>query len=440
MNKQIQRLKEKILEAIDYGDRPERMDPLLVAKLEDPKSLYAQNPAMTKAEKDVQRLVSARFRKVAEELSKVSGRENVTPQVVQELSMEIGNKMQNVLRIQSNPENKKKLENLAIQLAAKHTGFSKFIKKYQIVASLGAPDAEGLKLGKQGKIDFDDEKEEWGPDSDFDVNTPSPKENLELEFHKTNLINAITQGYALKSHDLFEKDSTIKTELDKIDRRLYKDYISIMALTDYLYFVMYGAVLSSSQLGRNLGGKIQVSDSDSDYEGEGNNKVDTKIKAEGYIFPILLHELVKGFKEVSARHGESKDPVVRNKVIQRTDTLANEPEQLMIGYEIVNKLEAALPEEIVLSRDKSLRPFFEACLYRVPAKEFIMYIGYIISDNQTKINKGKEFLKRIVEEAEELKEEYENYKEEEGIDPEEENQDDINDFLSSLGIEPPIDN
>jgi hypothetical protein len=38
----------KIKEQIDYGDRPERMDPRLERKLGSPESLYAKNPAMRK--------------------------------------------------------------------------------------------------------------------------------------------------------------------------------------------------------------------------------------------------------------------------------------------------------------------------------------------------------------------------------------------------------
>ena len=49
---------KKIKEQLDYGNRPERMDPNLERKLASPEGLYAQNPAMKKKEGDVQRLVS----------------------------------------------------------------------------------------------------------------------------------------------------------------------------------------------------------------------------------------------------------------------------------------------------------------------------------------------------------------------------------------------
>jgi len=42
-----------------------------------------------------------------------------------------------------------------------------------------------------------------------------------------------------------------------------------------------------------------------------------------------------------------------------------------------------------------------------------------------------------MKEANELKSEFENYKEDEGIDPDDEDDDDLDDFLGSLGISRP---
>jgi hypothetical protein len=55
---------KKLKEQVDYGNRPERMDPNLERKLGDPESLYAKNPAMKKGTQDVQRLISQRLVKL----------------------------------------------------------------------------------------------------------------------------------------------------------------------------------------------------------------------------------------------------------------------------------------------------------------------------------------------------------------------------------------
>ena len=57
--------------------------------------------------------------------------------------------------------------------------------------------------------------------------------------------------------------------------------------------------------------------------GEGDDadedKPDTKIVAEGLIFPILCHEIIKGIKAANARHGLPKDAGMRQKVKAQVD-------------------------------------------------------------------------------------------------------------------------
>ena len=103
---------KKIKEQINYGGRPERMDPNLERKLGDPQGLYAQNPAMKKGPQDVQRLVSSRFQTVAQKLRQVTGVEEITPQVFQRmLTSEMMRKTQETIAIES--RHKDELEQLA---------------------------------------------------------------------------------------------------------------------------------------------------------------------------------------------------------------------------------------------------------------------------------------------------------------------------------------
>jgi hypothetical protein len=91
----------KIKEQINYGDRPERMDPRLERKLGSPESLYAKNPAMRKGVEDVQRLVSSRFGKVADKLKQVTGVEDISSQQVQGmLFQEMMSKVPGITRIE----------------------------------------------------------------------------------------------------------------------------------------------------------------------------------------------------------------------------------------------------------------------------------------------------------------------------------------------------
>ena len=62
-------------------------------------------------------------------------------------------------------------------------------------------------------------------------------------------------------------------------------------------------------------------------------------------------------------------------------------------------------------------------------------IGNAISEDSSKVGKAKKRFEEIVKEAKQMKDEYDNYKEEEDIDPDDD--DGLDDFLGSLGISRP---
>jgi Ran GTPase-activating protein (RanGAP) involved in mRNA processing and transport len=75
-------------------------------------------------------------------------------------------------------------------------------------------------------------------------------------------------------------------------------------------------------------------------------------------------------------------------------------------------------------------------LYQVPAQEFLEIIGNAISEDTSKVKKATARFEEIMKEAQEMKSDFEDYKEEEGIDPEDED-DGLDDFFGSLGISRP---
>ena len=263
------------------------------------------------------------------------------------------------------------------------------------------------------------------------------EEILELEKHKRNIVNALIQGAAKKGHYLFQKPE-IKSRLDAIDPSLYGDYLGIMAINDFMYFSMEQMIEMMSQTGQGIAGKVELGDADDEDGGEeGEEKPDTKIMATGLIFPILCHEIIKGLEEAKGRHGLPSEPGMRQKVLGQTDILSNEPMQLRIGPEIVEKIRFALPEDIFDPEYKGLINWFHILLYQIPAQEFLELIGNAISEDSSKLGKAKSRFEEIVKEAKKMKEEFENYKEEEEIDSEEDDEDGLDDFLSGLGITRP---
>lgn len=427
---------KKIKEQLDYGDRPERMDPNLERKLASPEGLYAQNPAMKKKEGDVQRLVSNRFQKVAEKLSDVTGIQNLSSQQTQGMIyQEMMRKLPNIMRIEA--AHRDELEELAIEAALEESEVP--VDWYKIEAYLNREpiDTSNFRMKPEEEEDDEEEKEEMEIPS-FEIEDLTKDEIFELEKHKRNIINAIIQGAAKKGHYIFQKPD-IKARLDEIDPSLYRDYLGIMAINDFLYFSMEQMIEMMSQTGQGIAGKVELDNNDEEGEEgeEGEETPDTVIKAFGLIFPILCHEIIKGLEEAKGRHGLPKDPEMAQRVMGQTDTLSNEPMQLRIGPEIVERIRFALPDKMYEPENKGLINWFHTLLYQIEAQEFLEIIGNAISEDSSKVAKATSKFDEIMREAIKMKEEFEDYKEEEGIDSDEDEDDGLDDFLGSLGISRP---
>ena len=435
----------KIKEQIDYGGRREKMDPSLERKLASPDSLYAQNPAMKKGAADVQRLVSQRFGKVADKLRAVVGNRNISSQQVQGMIYnEMMNKLQNIMRIEA--ANREQLEQLAVESSLEEAQVPE--GQFQIVTQLGEqPQTNDFRYTPDEEEEDEKEEKDELEIPSFDVEDLTDEEQLELEKHKRNIINAIIQGAAKKGHYLFQKPD-VKARLDEINPSLYGDYLGIMAINDFMYFTMEQMIEMMSQTGQGVAGKVKLSNADEEEGEEGGegeeetgDSPDTKITATGLIFPILCHELIKGFEEAKGRHGLPKDAGMRRKVQGQVDILSNEPMQLRIGPEIVEKLRNALPDSMFDESNKGLINWFHILLYQIPAQEFLEIVGNAISEDESKVKKATSRFEEIMKEAISMKDEFENYKEE-NVDSDEDDDDEdddegLDDFLGSLGISRP---
>ena len=432
---------KRVREQIDYGNRPERMDPNLERKLSDPESLYGKNPAMKKGAADVERLVSSRFKKVADKLKQSANIPNLSPNTVQNLYMQMMSRLPYIMQIEA--ANKEELEQLAIEASLDETQVPE--GWVDIQANLGVPiDVSNFRYQPEEPKDDEEDEEEKKEKlklSSFDVDELTDEEQLELEKHKRNIINAIIQGAAKRGHYIFQKPN-IKRALDRINPELFSLYLAIMAVNDYMYFTQEQMIEMMSQTGQGVAGKVELDpdedgeEGDEDGEGEGEGESDTVIKADGLIFPILCHEIIKGIEESKGRHGLPKEPGMREKVQGQVDTLANEPMQLRIGPEIVEKIRYSLPDQMFDDDNKGLINWFHILLYQIEATEFLEIIGNAISDEKSKNKKATERFEEIMKEAMEMKNEFENYQEENDIDPEDED-DGLDDFFGSLGISRP---
>jgi hypothetical protein len=402
---------KKIKEQLDYGNRPERMDPRLVSKLASPDSLYAQNPAMGKGPEDVQRLISNRFQKVAEKLSQVTGIENLSSQQTQGMVyQEMMRKLPSIMRIES--QHREELEQLAIDASLEETEVPADWFVIEAMLNREPINTDDFRMNPEDEEEEEEENETPEIPS-FDIEDLTDEEVLELEKHKRNIINAIVQGAAKKGHYIFQKPD-IKARLDAINPSLYGDYLGIMSINDFLYFTMEQMIEMMSQTGQGVAGKVKLQDNDDEEGeegGEDEDKPDTKIVAQGMIFPILCHEIIKGIEESKGRHGLPTDMGLRKKVQGQVDILSNEPMQLRIGPEIVERIRIALPREMYEESNQGLIPWFHILLYQIPAEEFLKLIGYAISEDKSRIKMATKSFTEIMKEAQKMKSDFDNFRE-----------------------------
>lgn len=423
----------KIKEQINYGDRPERMDPNLERKLGSPESLYAKSPALKKGAADVQRLVSSRFGKVADKLKQVSGIQDISSEQVKGmLFQEMMSKVPSITRIEG--RHREELEQLAIEACLEETQVPE--DWFTIEALLNRAPINISDFRMQATKPKKKEDEEMPEIPSFDVEDLTDEEVMELEIHKRNMINALVQGAAKKGHYVFQKPE-VRERLDAIDPQLYPAYLSVMAINDFMYFTMEQMIEMMSQTGNGVAGKVKIVNKDSDDEDDdegGENEPDTKIVAEGLIFPILCHEVIKGIEESIGRHGLPEDPEMSRNVRAYTDVLSNEPMQLRIGPEIVEKIRFALPDEMFDDVNKGLVPWFYSILYKTEAKEFLDIIGNAISEDESKVRKATAKFNEIMKQAQKSKSEYDDFR---GEEDSEDDDDDYDQLYRDLGIPKP---
>jgi len=416
----VKRLTQKILgEApMDYGDYPERMDPKTEKEISNPESTFAK--ALRGGSAKVEQLASARFKKIADRLRELTGIPNLTGDgAAFLLQRELMNAT--VLAMEIESQHKSELEQLAVKACLEEAQMDEdFVK---INADITSNPGANFRMEPDEEPDFSGDE----PES-FDVEDLTKKEKFDLEKGKRILINSIIQGIGKKSHFFFQKPE-VKDELDSIDNRLYPAYMKIMAINDLLYFTMQDAIDLFTKTG-DVGGSVSV-ESDPDASDDEPN---VTINAKGILFPILAHEIFKGFEEIKGVSGLPEDPQLSKDVEGQTDVITNEPMQLRIGPEIVERLRYAMPAEIFEPDNKGLINWFQIELYKLPAKQFIDVINDVISDEDSDNKKALKVFDGLLRTAKQKKDEYEKSKPEKTSNNTDDDDEDFNSFLNDLGI------
>jgi hypothetical protein len=183
----------------------------------------------------------------------------------------------------------------------------------------------------------------------------------------------MTQGAAKKCNHMFHM---VDDELTDLDPRLANKYAKMMASADFMYYV-----IPNMEDGVN-GGVVRVQ-----FPTKTNPKA--VIYAQAMVFPVLIHELVKGVMELLSANGLPKSKRIGEYVINKADFLAAEPWDMRLGPGLWSKFTDAINPD-----DFKLKHHIYAELAALPVKEFNIKMREIMAGTK----EGKKIVNDLVDE------------------------------------------
>lgn len=419
------KVRRALLEAPIRYDGPERMDPSLENLFNQGKTPYSKHPALPDKNNDgipdsfEQIIASKRFKDVIENLKRLTGVTNISGMngMMQLQSLVMG-AMNKVMRIQSG--NKEYLENLAIDLVKKETGITDQINFEADLVSPGEISKQGMQ-SKSKEYDEDEIQQQFGgeeeDEEDFQDDIMSfmqSMENFNAETAKRRILNALIQGGAKKGHYMFQ---LVVPELNRLDPDLVKLYGVLMSFADYLYWIMPNErILNMASDGEGMTGREEVDETTDP----------PTVKAQAVWFPVLIHELLKGINDIVMTQGLPDDPRSAEMVMGVADTLPDEIWDMRVGPIIYEKLVNSYPEQLFDEDKKIIQFYLKSRIASLSTDEFFKTMKEILAET----SKGKQIVDKMVKEIiQELK--AQEYEDAMGSDDDD---DDLDDFLSNLGI------
>jgi hypothetical protein len=331
------------------------------------------------------------------------------------------NAAQQVSRIESS--HRVELSRLAVQLVMKEFGIQEGDIEYEAVISM--PD----------NSDFSTTPPNEGPETEEEVEIEkelfNDLESFNLERAKRRLINAMMAGSSERGHYMFHLVDQELAEITGSDDLINLYGILMSVANAQLWQRGNAFMLPNTGAGggqASAGGKERVD----------LNSNPPKVYATAINFPILVHELIKGTKEVVAGlHGLPKDRDMAQRVIDAEDKVDKELWDLRLGPAIWDIVRESLPEEVLTDENKKeLQLIFFQHIVSKPPKEFLVFMKELLSGSST----GKRLMGELSQGINQMLNDYDyeeamnQFDEDLNTTAENEDEDGLDDFLNSLGI------
>jgi hypothetical protein len=316
---------------------------------------------------------------------------------------------------------KEALERLAIDIVSEEFD----LPEQMLEATLSPP---GSPLShREEEEEEDDDDESTQPNIPKQPKSAKRMEELEMEVDKRRVINSLMQGAAKKGHYIFHM---VADELDAIDPRLMGLYGKLMSLADFQYWVipdtmMTGQVGGVEKIEWRKAEKAEDKDEEEDMEDINLEEGDDMpvVVAKAWIFPLLVHELIKGALELAALNWADGhlDFDEQKEVIEKADTDEGEIWGMRLGPGMWEKFLDCIGTE-----NYDIKQWLFRELTKLPAKQFHEFMKEILSGSQ-KCGEVVDTLKRLHQEdsGDSLTDMFNDT-----------GYDDMDDILSHLGQEP----
>jgi hypothetical protein len=399
-------------------------------------------------------LASERYREVLDKVKTYTRQESIGEQNIATLMHQMMGAYQEVLTIERT--HKTQLEQLAVELVKREMGLNdgdlefdvKIVMPNQITNDFNREMRDTDNVQPDVDNDEDEEGEQQGGNMDRvqQIGDEQPEDedakiesqlynrlkNLNLERAKRRFINAMVQGASKRGHYMYHLVSDRLRQITGSDT-LLNNYSIMMSVNDLLYWMIPDEYVDATGLGpQGLAGAGQMevtglnnqpdqenlrganyqpprphvgdnlrgmADTPAGSEEIDRNSTIPKIKARGFCFPVILHELVKGVYEVLAAHGLPEDHETAQQVIDLEDVLQKEFWDFRLGPAIWARLRNQLPAELLSDEhhQRELQNFLFAEFFKLPAKEFLVFAREVVSGSP----KGARLMKELCDEVQE---------------------------------------
>ncbi|TXG81752.1 MAG: hypothetical protein E6R13_05850 [Spirochaetes bacterium] len=351
--------KPTLNESIVYPDGlTERMHPQLEEELAERKHSLGKHPAFPEGDECSfeQKIMGERFNEVASRYKRAFDCDSIDNQ---KLVSEMMPLVHETMAMEAS--NKKALEELAVRMIREEYNMGEDV--VEIHAELTP------------KISLVGTKKNPKPvTSEMEFDNHESMINANKEVYKRRFLNAMTQGAAKKCNHMFHM---VDDELTNLNPRLASKYAKMMAAADYLYYVI------PKMENGTTGGVVKVQ-----FPSAKNPKA--VIYAQAMVFPVLIHELVKGVMELLSAHGLPKDRKTGEFVINKADFLAAEPWDMRIGPALWSRFTQAIDPD-----DFELKHHIYSEMAALPVDEFNMKMREVMAGTK----EGKKIIKGIVDEV-----------------------------------------